>query len=216
MESSSKTAVLLDPYPIWLHAISSLLSRIDIDVVHATRSPIEALDLVERSSPDVVVAELSAADDDLDGIGFVRQARARVPGVKVIVFSAYDDRQHIEAALGAGAVAYVVKTADPQDFASAVRQAFDHSIYFPAPRTGSPATVSAPLRESPGLTGRETEILKLVAEGYTNAQLARMLWLTEQTVKFHLSNVYRKLDVANRTEAGRWAQMHGLLNDAAA
>jgi DNA-binding CsgD family transcriptional regulator len=64
---------------------------------------------------------------------------------------------------------------------------------------------------SPGLTRREYEILQLVAEGHSNAQLARMLWVTEQTVKFHLSNIYRKLDVANRTEASRWAQVHGLL-----
>ena len=61
------------------------------------------------------------------------------------------------------------------------------------------------------LTRREHEILKLVAEGYSNSQLAKMLWVTEQTVKFHLSNIYRKLDVANRTEASRWAQVHGLL-----
>ena len=62
-----------------------------------------------------------------------------------------------------------------------------------------------------GLTRRELEILTLVAEGHSNAQLARMLWVTEQTVKFHLSNIYRKLNVSNRTEASRWAQVHGLL-----
>ena len=65
------------------------------------------------------------------------------------------------------------------------------------------------------LTKREREILQLVAEGHSNSQLARMLWVTEQTVKFHLSNIYRKLDVANRTEASRWAQIHGLLEPAA-
>ena len=62
-----------------------------------------------------------------------------------------------------------------------------------------------------GLTRRELEILTLVAEGHTNTQMARMLWVTEQTVKFHLANVYRKLVVTNRTQAGRWAQLHGLL-----
>ena len=61
------------------------------------------------------------------------------------------------------------------------------------------------------LTKRELEILQLVAEGHSNSQLARMLWVTEQTVKFHLSNIYRKLDVGNRTEASRWAQLNGLL-----
>ena len=65
--------------------------------------------------------------------------------------------------------------------------------------------------EPSGLTRREIEILQLVSEGYSNAQVAQMLWVTEQTVKFHLSNIYRKLDVANRTEASRWAQLHDLL-----
>ena len=78
-----------------------------------------------------------------------------------------------------------------------------------------PAVTTAPVAPATddwcGLTRRELEILQLVAEGHSNAQLARMLWVTEQTVKFHLSNVYRKLDVANRTEASRWAQLRGLL-----
>jgi len=65
------------------------------------------------------------------------------------------------------------------------------------------------------LTKRELEILQLVAEGHSNSQLARILWVTEQTVKFHLSNIYRKIDVANRTEASRWAQVHGLLDTTA-
>jgi DNA-binding CsgD family transcriptional regulator len=64
----------------------------------------------------------------------------------------------------------------------------------------------------PGLTRREVEILRLVSEGHSNAQVARTLWVTEQTVKFHLSNIYRKLDVGNRTEASRWAQLHGVLS----
>ena len=65
--------------------------------------------------------------------------------------------------------------------------------------------------EHPDLTRRELEILRLVAEGHSNAALAKMLWVTEQTVKFHLSNIYRKLDVSNRTEASRWAQLNDLL-----
>jgi len=97
-----------------------------------------------------------------------------------------------------------------------------------APRTGIAASAATsrilasdfmngapePVEKGPvdaGLTRREVEILQLVAEGYSNAQLAKMLWVTEQTVKFHLSNIYRKLGVANRTEASRWAQLNGLL-----
>ena len=132
------------------------------------------------------------------------------------MLSAYDDLEHIDAALEAGAVAYVVKTVHPDDFAAAIRQAFEHSIYL-AGATAMPPTVTAAAPSAPatddwcGLTRRELEILQLVAEGHSNAQLARMLWVTEQTVKFHLSNVYRKLGVSNRTEASRYAMRRGLL-----
>jgi DNA-binding CsgD family transcriptional regulator len=103
---------------------------------------------------------------------------------------------------------------------------FDHSIYFayssPARVNGNVAEIGvvsvngdAPHPTAPGerhgLTRRELEILRLVSEGHSNAELARQLWVTEQTIKFHLSNIYRKLDVANRTEASRWAQLNGLL-----
>ena len=74
-----------------------------------------------------------------------------------------------------------------------------------------PSEVRSTAEPAHDLTRRELEILQLVAEGYSNSQLGRMLWVTEQTVKFHLSNIYRKLDVANRTEASRWAQVNGLL-----
>jgi len=97
-----------------------------------------------------------------------------------------------------------------------VRQAFDHSIYFAS--NGEHGATSAIETTSPEdnavcLTKREIEILRLAAEGHSNSQLARMLWVTEQTVKFHLSNIYRKLDVSNRTEASRWAQRHGMLGE---
>jgi DNA-binding CsgD family transcriptional regulator len=78
-------------------------------------------------------------------------------------------------------------------------------------QAAAPAEKAEPAADTRGLTRRELEILRLVAEGHSNAELAKMLWVTEQTVKFHLSNIYRKLDVSNRTEASRWAQIQGLL-----
>jgi DNA-binding NarL/FixJ family response regulator len=135
-----------------------------------------------------------------------------MPRIKLVVFSGREGDEPIGAALRAGADAYVRKTAEPDDLAAAVRQAFDRSIFLPSGRddlglSGAPADAAA-------LTRREREILQLVAEGHSNAQLARKLWVTEQTVKFHLSNVYRKLGVSNRTEASRWAQLQGLLEPA--
>jgi DNA-binding NarL/FixJ family response regulator len=156
------------------------------------------------------------AEGDIDGIELVRQARERAPQLKAIVLSLYDDTKHVDAALAAGAVAYVIKTAHPDDLRSAIRQAFSHSIYLPG-RTAAPVAPAPEKKdELADLTRRELEILRLVAEGHSNSQLARMLWVTEQTVKFHLSNIYRKLDVSNRTEASRRAQLSGLLATPAA
>jgi DNA-binding NarL/FixJ family response regulator len=200
---------------MWLDAVEQVLRRISIHVVGKTTSTTEALSLVEEHRPELLITELESNDGELSGLTLIERARAAVPTMRPIVLSMHQEVQTIDAALVAGASAYVVKTAHPEDLASAVRQAFSHSVYLAGRRAVTPAAVaeaSAESENSPGLTRRELEILRLVADGHSNAQLARMLWVTEQTVKFHLSNIYRKLDVANRTEASRWAQLNGVLD----
>ncbi len=213
-ETSEQSGVICDSHPMWLDAVEQVLRRIGIRVVGKTTSTSEALSMVEEHRPDLLITELKGANGDLSGLALIERSRAAVPSLRPLVLSMHQDAQLIDAALLAGASAYVVKTAHPEDLASAVRQAFSHSVYLAGRRNLAPATieVSAQVDDEPGLTRRELEILRLVAEGHSNAQLARMLWVTEQTVKFHLSNIYRKLEVANRTEASRWAQLHGLLD----
>jgi DNA-binding NarL/FixJ family response regulator len=209
------SAVIADPHPLWLDAVEQVLNRIGITVVGKATSAKEALELVRELKPDILISELAASDGQLDGLELLEQVQ-QIDGVRSIVLSLHYEPRHIDAALAAGAVAYVIKTAHPDDLASAIRQAFDHSIYLSASTVATRSTRDAAQDNGPGLTRRELEILQLVAEGHSNAQLARMLWVTEQTVKFHLSNVYRKLGVANRTEASRWAQLNGLLGASAA
>jgi DNA-binding NarL/FixJ family response regulator len=212
-KSSARTAVVLDRHPLWAEAVEGVLRRVGVDVVGKATSGSDALSLVQRVRPDLLVTDIAAADGESAGLACLREARQHLPEIRGVVLSLSEDAQQIDAALQAGAAAYVLKSAHPDDLASAVRQAFTHSVYF-APPAGywngqvRSATASA---DRADLTKREREILQLVAEGYSNAQLARMLWVTEQTVKFHLSNVYRKLNVSNRTEAARWAQLHGLV-----
>jgi len=210
-----RTAVLVDQHPLWLDAVEPVVVDLGLKVVGKVTSGREGVALVEEHQPDVLITGIMMPDDDLDGIELVRQSIEHAPALRAIVLSLYDDTKHIDAALGAGAVAYVIKTAHPEDLRSAVRQAFAHSVYLPSSRQQTAAVEHGPATEDlPDLTRRELEILQLVAEGHSNTQLAKMLWVTEQTVKFHLSNVYRKLDVANRTEASRWAQLNGLLGNA--
>jgi DNA-binding NarL/FixJ family response regulator len=212
--TSEQLGVICDSHPMWLDAVEQVMRRIAIRVVGKTTSTSEALSMVEEHRPELLITELEGAGGELSGLALIERARAACPSVRPIVLSMHQDAQMIDAALVAGASAYVVKTAHPEDLASAVRQAFSHSVYLAGRRNLAPAPVevAAQVEDEPGLTRRELEILRLVAEGHSNAQLGRMLWVTEQTVKFHLSNIYRKLDVANRTEASRWAQLHGLLD----
>jgi DNA-binding NarL/FixJ family response regulator len=214
-DNHPRSAVLLDPHPLWLDAVERLLERIGFTVVgRATTSP-TAITLLEQHLPDVLVISLDLGDDRHSGVSFLREVAERFPNVKLIAVSADDDVDLVDAALAAGAVAYVVKTAHADDVAAAIRQSFEHSVYLasgrPVAQGPSAPRRPEPIEDTAGLTRRELEILRLVAEGHSNAHLAKMLWVTEQTVKFHLSNIYRKLDVSNRTEASRWAQVQGLL-----
>jgi len=211
VELPSRTTLLVDEHPLWLDTIQQVVQPMRVRVLgKATRSS-SALAFLSGSAPDLLITGIRMPEGEMDGISLVREALQLAPSMKAIVLSMYEDRAHVEAAFAAGAAAYVLKSANPDDLRSAIRQAFEPSLFLAsdfmhgAPEPAEKGPVDA------GLTRREVEILQLVAEGYSNAQLAKMLWVTEQTVKFHLSNIYRKLGVANRTEASRWAQLNGLL-----
>jgi DNA-binding NarL/FixJ family response regulator len=207
----NRTTVLADEHPLWLETVQQVVEDVGVEVVGKANRSSEALRLIVEHTPDLLITGIRMPDGEIDGIALVRETMSRLPETKAIVLSMFEDPDHVEASFTAGASAYVFKSTHPDDLKSAIRQAFVPSVYFApdARSNGTPRVESAP--EDAGLTRRELEILQLVAEGHSNAQLAKMLWVTEQTVKFHLSNIYRKLDVSNRTEASRWAQVHGLL-----
>ena len=209
-----KSAVLLDRHPLWLDALDKLVAEQGIEVVGRATGGDEAVAMIEEHRPDVFIAGIDARRGD--GKECLKKASSAHPGMKSVVVADDADPEAIAAAFESGAAVYCVKDAEQEDLASAIRQAFERSIYIASGQTRQPvigpttAELESATRE---LTKRELEILRLVAEGHSNSQLARMLWVTEQTVKFHLSNIYRKLSVANRTEASRWAQRNGLLFD---
>jgi NarL family two-component system response regulator LiaR len=213
----NRSAVIADEHPLWLGALKDLLHEAGVEVVGQATSPTDTVALVSERQPDILVLGIEFADDRMDGQECLRQAVAAAPDIKSIVVSSKGDIECIEAAFTDGASAFCIKSAAAADLAAAVRQSFHHSIYLAhaRPFTADPPETVATDR-GPVLTRREVEILRLMAEGHSNAQLASMLWVTEQTVKFHLSNVYRKLEVGNRTEASRWAQRHGLLAETSA
>jgi DNA-binding NarL/FixJ family response regulator len=211
---NNRTAVILDRHPLWLDALDRLLANVGFVVVGRATEGDEALALIEAHAPDVFIAGINAAS--AEQVAVVRKAQQSQLDLKCVVVADSAELEAIEAAFAAGASVYCIRTAEEGDFASAIRQAFARSIYIaangrePIPRSTTARPDSAAAQQ---LTRRELEILRLVAEGHSNSQLAHLLWVTEQTVKFHLSNIYRKLNVANRTEASRWAQLNGLLSN---
>ena len=207
---SQRTAVLLDEQPIWLDALERVLTGLGFSGVEKTTIANRALTTITERRPELFVLDTDLSGSIPDGLTCLREALVRVPTMKAIVISNSNDPERIESALGAGAVAYVLKRAEPQDVALAIRQVFSRSMYLAGGHPVSRGAMSAAASDA-GLTKREREILQLVAEGNTNGQVARTLWVTEQTVKFHLANIFRKLNVSNRTQASRWAHTHGVL-----
>ena len=207
-QSAARTGVLLDPSSLWSDALESILPRIGIEVRGKATSADETLTLLGLHEPDLLIVDLGD-NDDVGAQTFFDEARRRAPFLRIIALSASSEPARITRVLAAGASAYVTKRAQAEDFATAVRQSFEQSVFMRGNAHG--ATGRSQAEKEARLTRRESEILRLVADGKPNQGIARDLWITEQTVKYHVSNIYRKLGVANRTEASRWAQLHGLL-----
>jgi DNA-binding NarL/FixJ family response regulator len=177
----------------------------DIEVVGEASVGSQVLPLVRRLNPDVVLLDMRMPH--MDGLLCLDGIRKNCPKVKVIVLSVFSDPEHIQAAFRHGANGYIVKSVNPVDLPSAIRQAVEGTVFN---AVGLPES-SEDAGKASGLTERELAILKAVARGLSNSAIGKELWVTEQTVKFHLTNIYRKLNLANRTEAARYAYEHGLV-----
>ena len=208
--SSHKIRVLVaDDHRLILDAVRRSLSATgDIEIVAEADSGSQVMPLVHQTSPDVVLLDLRMPE--LDGLACLDALRKRFPAVKVVILSAFDDQEHVRTAFARGAAAYIVKSVNPLDLPSALRQVMEATVY-QAPSLVEGA--SAPQAAVGGLTERELEMLKAVAKGLSNQAIGKEFWVTEQTVKFHLTNIYRKLGVSNRTEATRFAYSHGLASN---
>jgi DNA-binding NarL/FixJ family response regulator len=200
--------LLADDHRLTLQGISRTLEDDDeIEVVGEAWNGSQVLPMIERTDPDVVLLDMRMPG--LDGLACLDRIRKRYPKLNVVAISMSNDPEHIEAALRRGACGYIVKSINPSDLASAIRQAVEGNFYYAA---DLPSSEDATASKATGLTEKELQILKAVARGLSNDAIGRELWLSEQTVKFHLHKIYRKLGLANRTEAARYAYERGLLD----
>ena len=199
---------LADDHLLVLSGIKSTLAESeDIDVVGATQRGDELLKLVDQHRPDLVLLDMKISG--MDGIECVRRIKADHPATKVVVLSASEDVAHISEALHAGASAYIGKRINPRDLPSALLQIVDQVVYQTCPAL-MPAAPEPEARAC-DLTERELTMLEAISRGLSTKAISRELWIAEKTVKFHLTNIYRKLGVSNRTSAMRYAIDHELI-----
>jgi DNA-binding NarL/FixJ family response regulator len=224
--------VLADDQALVRRGIELLLSlEPDLEVVATAGDGHEAIAAVERHHPDVVLMDIQMPN--LDGVAATQLLAERFPQVPVIILTTFTDREYVVEGLKAGARGYLLKDSESEVVAEAVRVvAAGGALIQPSvtrtlldefarlaaregqiaiPEATAPADPPAPGRHPAGLTAREVEVLRLVADGLTDGQIAERLFVSARTVGQHLRSVYNKLGVDNRSAATRYAVEHGLI-----
>jgi DNA-binding NarL/FixJ family response regulator len=198
--------VIADDHAVVRAGLDQLLATVDdIELVGQAADGEEAVALVAAHSPDVVLMDLSMPV--LDGTAATRRITDSGATSRVVVLTSMADDRHIADALDAGAIGYVLKHADPDDIIAAIRAAAAGD----SPLDPKAARVLLEGRRGSSdrpLSAREEEVLRLVAEGLANKLIARRLQISERTVKAHLTNIFARIGVTDRTQAALWARDH--------
>ena len=204
------TRVLIaDDHRLIAEGIKRILTEADdFEVVGEAGTGSQVLPLVRRTKPDLVLLDLRMPG--LDGLSALEQIKRDHPEIKVVILSASTEPAVIQTALARGASAYIIKSVNPVDLPATLRQAMEGNVFHAIglPPAGQP-TAATEL----GLTAREIGIVQALARGLSNQAIGKELFVAEQTVKFHLTNIYRKLHAANRTEAVRLAYQRGIIEN---
>jgi DNA-binding NarL/FixJ family response regulator len=209
-ETRRLKVLLVDDHRLMVEAVRLALEHDgDFEIVGATTDPTTAVGLVTELRPDIVLLDVMMPA--LDGLACLSRIRHRDPDVKVVMLSANDDPAIADHALQNGANAYVMKQIDPRDLGAVLRQVMAGDVVRTT-RSGTSAAAAAAAAAS-DISRRELDVLQALSRGLSNQQIAAELFLAEQTVKFHLSNIFRKLEVRNRTEAVQTAIRQNLVSN---
>ena len=210
----SKIRVLLaDDHAVLREGLRSLLSlRDDIEVVGEATNGQVALEMVRQLRPDVVVMDI--AMPVMDGLEATRRLKQEHPETRVLILTQHDNREYVFSLLQAGAAGYVLKKAGGAEVVAAIRSVFQEGAFLPPgiAREVMDRYIQRPLEETgrPYLTEREKQVLRLIAEGKSNREIAESLCLSVKTVMAHRANIMEKLDIHSRTELVRYAIRQGL------
>ncbi|CAN5681279.1 response regulator transcription factor [soil metagenome] len=197
--------LLVDDHRLVRAGLAALLSTADdIAVVGEAGEGAEAVELAGRTSPEVVLVDLSMPC--IAGVGATRMLSAAQPEVRVVVLSSFSEDSRVRQAIGAGAIGYLFTANAPETVLAAVRSAAEGHAPLDPRIAGALLPGSAAAAPTNQLSDRESQVLRLAAQGLANKQIGRTLGITERTVKVHLGNVFRRIGVADRTSAAMWAR----------
>ncbi|KAB7753128.1 response regulator [Mycolicibacterium mucogenicum] len=214
MSEPQLTVMVVDDHPIWRDAVARDLEDSGFTVVATADGVAAAGRRAAVVKPQVVLMDMRLSDGS--GVEATAQVLAVSPASRVLVLSASDERDDVLEAVKAGATGYLVKSASKAELADAVRATGEGRAVFTPGLAGLVLGEHRRMAKTPGadpaagLTERETEILRYVAKGLTAKQIAERLTLSHRTVENHVQATFRKLQVANRVEAARYAIEHGL------
>jgi two-component system, NarL family, response regulator LiaR len=209
------TVLLVDDHEMVRRGVRAFLeTRPDITVVAETGSGEEAVQLASEHAPDVALMDLIMPG--MDGVEATRRLTTRSPRTKVVMLTSYHDDEHIFPAIRAGALSYVLKEVGSRELADAVRKAAaGEAVLHPRVAARVVRELHGARRDEPNafheLSERELEVLKLIAEGLNNAEIAARLYVSEKTVKSHVSNILGKLHLGDRTQAAVYAWRQGVV-----
>ncbi|GIV97077.1 MAG: DNA-binding response regulator [Herpetosiphonaceae bacterium] len=203
--------LLADDHEVVRQGLVAILeTQPDFEVVGEASSGAEAVELAAKLNPDIILLDLEMPS--MDGLHALRAIRAAHPDRKIIVFTAFDTDERIFGAVQAGAQGYLLKGAPRDELFRAIRVVHTGgSLLEPVVAARLIRRVSSSQEAAPQLTGRELEVLQLIAGGLQNKEIAAQLRISERTVKFHVSAILGKLGAGNRTEAVAIAVQQGLI-----
>jgi DNA-binding NarL/FixJ family response regulator len=200
--------LVADDHRLMLAAVRRALSDAEgFEIVAEVSVGSHVVPAVRRTKPDLVLLDMRMPE--LDGLTCLARLRKHDPTIAVVILSSYSDEAQIEAARQAGALGYIAKTVEPVDLAAVLRSAISGESF--AVWGAEVLQGVTPTGGAATLSEREGVVLEALARGLSNREIGHQLWISEQTVKFHLRNLYRKLGVSSRTEAARYAYSTGIV-----
>ncbi len=214
--SDSITIILVDDHEVVRQGVRAFLNtQADLSVIAEAGSGVEAVALVEQLIPDVILMDL-VMPGKIDGVEATRQVKNSSPRTQIVVLTSYHEDEHIFPAIRAGAISYVLKEIGSEELGEVIRKAAKGEAVL------DPRVAARLIREVQGtrnmdpnpfteLSDREMEVIRLIANGLSNAEIAEQLVISEKTVKGHVSNILGKLHLADRTQAAVYAWREGIV-----